>query len=310
MRPYTALLFAVLFLPASNHDVSAQVRIDTRNAYYTADANPRAPSIYQDGEPMNGVLALVGQGQSFTAPPGVSHLSSFSFWVAGCLPNTPPPPGVTALYCSGHFEIKAYIFKWDAIANQVTGPALFESEVRDISHIDTREYRFNTSSVGVNSGDMYVALLAPARMTTDGEPLYCDGTINPFTNSPNCWSHGQLNTFRGGASLRLNSGAQFGMGYGDGGLVNFSTYAARLMSATRLSVDVSSSMIANSNWSSLHNPNDPSMSMGADFVADFSEVEPTVTPEPVTFSLLGTGLAGLAALKRRRRKRYSDEAVS
>ena len=127
-------------------------------------------------------------GQTITTPTD-NVLDSFSFWLGRTSTNYPDPSNPS-------LSFKAYVYAWDDVLSQATGPAIYTSGI--YTHNATpdtpfTEYTFNTGGLSLNSGDMYALFLSASGLAGTGRIMweaatsdeYLDGNFIYMNNGEN-----------------------------------------------------------------------------------------------------------------------------
>lgn len=102
-----------------------------------------------------GKPATATYGQTFVAPTSFNTIQSFSFWLSNDAGLGTNP---------GALSFKAYLMRWDAVAQHATGPVLYTSTVRGGPTIASQRYDFNTGGVALLSNTQYVAFMSVSGM--------------------------------------------------------------------------------------------------------------------------------------------------
>ncbi len=217
-------------------------------------------------------------GQTFTAPWEAPVLSDFTFHLSPYYTNPGPGYAYSALAAP---VFRLYVMGWDQALFAPVGDALFRSAARtgvtvaDSPMGGSLPYTFSTGGLELDPGAMYEAFLT-TRDDPQPPPVCVDGRC-----------HQSLN--------------RMAMDYFPPSIPG-SPYAGGEMVGSDFWSELNGQVRGGDRWV-------PVASFGGPPDAAFSATfETTATPEPVSMTLLGTGLAGLAGAARRRRRRRDEQA--
>lgn len=208
-------------------------------------------------------------GQTFRAPAGAAALQRFSFGLYGDYQS----------YNPADLLFRMYLMEWNPASYKPVGDILWESETRP-------------GNPTVYSGGTVIwdAALQKQEFDIGGLALDAGKDYVALVSTANV-----MPAPRPGTSVQ--NGVPLARGYADGVAVSSSRY---LLPGAPIPVDFRTQSYG---------------SQGVDggydlaFSAEFAGVDSTVTPEPISMALLGTGLAGVGAYARRRRRREDEDAA-
>lgn len=107
-------------------------------------------------------------GELFTAPSGISNLSSFSFYMGSS-------------YLSGNIITGAYIATWNG---SMAGTLLYDSGSINYDNLGDEQITVNNANVAVNPGQQYVMFLSVSKFygQSQGEAYVSQGGTNQYLN--------------------------------------------------------------------------------------------------------------------------------
>ncbi|MEP7001375.1 MAG: PEP-CTERM sorting domain-containing protein [bacterium] len=200
-------------------------------------------------------------GQTITAPVGAAALQDFSFWLGGSLN-----------YSGGsrNFDFNAYVFDWDESAHHASGAALFASApISAPTGPGLTQIAVNTGNTPVIAGRSYIVMFSFDQLTNSGA-----GYV-PFA-----WSD-DPNSYAGGYGAWFNNAVI--------GEVSSTAWDGPWEAGDWQFEAAFDQGIAGPQYN------------GLDLVVTPQDNDLVVTPEPASLVLLGTGLACVFGLARRRR---------